>query len=190
MKMLKLTVRDLTRKTVLGGSIPGRRLLADIVSTVPQNPETEHCFLDFAEVQIATASYLRESVLAFRKWALERTPPLYLVVANANHDILEELEIVLNTQGEAMWVCSMDKLDRVSDARVIGKLDEIQQRTFELVQARGEVDAPSLSREIFDGGRVAQTAWNNRLATLASRGLLLERQSGKSKTYKLLLEAM
>jgi hypothetical protein len=35
---------------------------------------------------------------------------------------------------------------------------------------------------------VGPTAWNNRLSNLASRGLLIERRGGKTKTFAPVLE--
>ena len=35
---------------------------------------------------------------------------------------------------------------------------------------------------------LAPTAWNNRLSSLAARGLLIERRSGKTKTFAPVLE--
>lgn len=185
---MTLDIYHLAGKKVLGGSIPGRQLFSELISRVPSSTNSEACFLDFAKIQLATGSYLRESVLALQRWGLDRKPSLFAVVANANSDILEELEFVLADCGGAIWVCALGKDSRIGSCNVIGKFDEIQRQTFELVRARGEVDAPTLARETVNGRRVNQTAWNNRLAALASRGLLTERQNNKTKIYRLVLE--
>ncbi len=186
--MLILDIKDLAGKQVLGGSIPGRQLFAKLISRVASGPSPGACFLDFARIQLATGSYLRESVLAFQRWGIDRKLSLFAVLANANSDILEELEFVLADCGGAIWVCTLKRDGRISNCRVIGKFDEIQRQTFELVRTRGEVDAPTLARETINGRRVNQTAWNNRLAALGSRGLLTVRQNNKTKIYRLALE--
>jgi hypothetical protein len=185
--MMIVEIKKLVGKQVLGGSIPGRQLFGKLVSHVASGPNSEACFLDFAKIQLATGSYLREGVLAFQKWGIDRNPSLFAVVANANSEILEELEFVLADCGGAIWICTVEK-GQIGHCRAIGKFDDIQLQTFELVRTRGEVDAPSLARETINGLRVNQTAWNNRLASLASRGLLMERQQNKTKIYRLVLE--
>jgi len=188
MKRMTLDIRILTAKEVLGGSIQGRQLLGQLIEHAADDPDFEVCVLDFSRIQLATASYLRESVLAFQRWGIDRRFPFSTVLANVNSDVLEELELVLTDCGGAIWVCTLGKDDKIGDSKAIGKFDEIQRQTFELVRSRGEVDAPTLAREDANGTKVNQTAWNNRLAALASRGLLLERRRNKTKIYRLVLE--
>lgn len=72
---------------------------------------------------------------------------------------------------------------------LIGQLDPKQRRTFELVQQRRETDAGELMRDFSDTERLkSPTAWNNRLASLASLGLVAEVSQGRSKRYKLVFE--
>lgn len=185
---LTIDIKGLAGRQVLGGSIPGRQLFGKLISHVASGQNSEaSCFLDFAKIQLATGSHLRESILAFQRWGIDRKPPLFAIVANANSEILEELEFVLADCGGAIWVCTLER-GRIGGCRAIGRFDQIQRQTFELVRERGEVDAPTLARETINGRKTNQTAWNNRLAALASRGLLTQRQQNKTKVYRLLLE--
>jgi hypothetical protein len=69
-------------QTVLSGAIPGRRLLSALIAATP-SPETPvPAFLDFSGVEVATASFLRESVISFRDYARLSLPNIYPVVAN------------------------------------------------------------------------------------------------------------
>jgi hypothetical protein len=186
-KILTIDIKELAGKNVLGGSIPGQLLFGKLISRVTSGKDSEPFFLDFGKIQLATSSYLRESVLAFQRWGIDRKPPLFASIANVNSETQEELAVALADSGGAIWVCTLAR-GRIVSSGVIGKFDQMQRETFELVRARGEVDAPSLARETINGRRVSQTAWNNRLAALASRGVLMERQQSKTKIYRLVLE--
>jgi len=66
-----------------------------------------------------------------------------------------------------------------------GKLDPKQRLTFELVHERGETDASELMRAYGDREHLRHTtAWNNRLAALVGRGLLMEITQGRAKRYR------
>ena len=62
--------------------------------------------------------------------------------------------------------------------------------TFDLVQERGETDAGELMRDHGEKEGVKQTAWNNRLASLAGLGLVIEIAQGRAKRYKPLFEGV
>jgi hypothetical protein len=55
--------------------------------------------------------------------------------------------------------------------------------TFEIVYQHGETDAGELMRKNDDGLKHT-TAWNNRLSSLASMGLIMEVSRGRSKRYR------
>jgi hypothetical protein len=56
------------------------------------------------------------------------------------------------------------------------------------VKEAKEVDATTLARayEVKEGIQV--TGWNNRLTSLAAKGLLMEIKRGRSKVYRTVLE--
>ncbi|NJO33858.1 MAG: hypothetical protein HC869_12650 [Rhodospirillales bacterium] len=51
----------------------------------------------------------------------------------------------------------------------------------------GAITAPELAARFSHQG-IGPTAWNNRLSALATKGLLVERKQGKSKSFSPLLE--
>jgi hypothetical protein len=61
--------------------------------------------------------------------------------------------------------------------------DPKQKLTFEAVSERGETDAGELMRQNGEGLKHA-TAWNNRLSSLATMGLIVEISRGRSKRYR------
>jgi hypothetical protein len=174
-------------QTVLSGAIPGRRLLSVLIAETPSAETPVPAFLDFGGVELATASFLRESVIGFRDYARLSLPNVYPAVANLAAAVAEELHFIVRTRGDVIWSCELDPKDQVVSARLIGDLDPAQRITFDAVQKVGEISAPELATR-FAEARIGPTAWNNRLSALASKGLLIERRQGKCKSFSPLLE--
>ncbi len=172
---------------MLGGAITGRRALAKLVERTEANPaKPEEIYLDFEGVEVATASFLREAVFAFRDAIRRDRPNYYPVIANANELIADELKVLLGTRGDALMLCTLDGSGKPSNPRLLGDLEDKQKATFDLVQ-RGETDASQLMKEHGEAEGVKQTAFNNRLAALAVLGLIKEVTEGRSKRYRPLL---
>ena len=186
---MRIKIQTLAKnESILGGAPNGRRLFVALIQNLIPPAEPEAYFLDFAGVQLATSSFLRESVLAFRDFVRKQNPNVYPVIANAVEAIREELEILLDVRADALWACELTEEQQVRHPKLIGTLDPMQRATFDLVVAHPEVDAPTLAREHGRAHRVGTTAWNNRLAALAAKGLVVERSAGRSKIYRSLLE--
>jgi hypothetical protein len=181
--MLELSDGD---RHVLAGVLSGRKVLAKLVERCSKEPDQpEPVFLDFKGVEVATASFLRESVLAFRDSVRRRRSNLYPVIANAGDLVADELKLLVTAQGNALMLCSLDDNGRPSEQRLLGDLDPKQRLTFDLVRERGETDAAELMREYGEREKTkVQTAWNNRLSALAALGLLVELSQGRAKRYR------
>ena len=136
---------------------------------------------------MATASFLRESVIGFRDYARRSLPSLYPVVANLSVAVAEELEFFVRARGDALLACDLDTNGAVIAPRLIGELDPAQRATFDAVREGGAVSAPGLAQRYADA-RIGSTAWNNRLSALASKGLLVERRLGRAKSFSSVLE--
>lgn len=185
---MRLSINEMAeRRNVLAGSASGRKLLAALIAATPSADVPEAVFLDFAGVQVATSSFLRESVIGFRDFARSSLQNIYPVVANAEPAVIEELEFFARHRGDVLWCCLLDKDQVVSNARIIGELDPIQRATFDTVAHLGAATAPELAAQS-EGDGIGPTAWNNRLAALAAKGLLVERRGGKTKSFSPLLE--
>ena len=172
---------------VLSGAVAGRRLLSALIADTPSADAPTCSFLDFSGVEVATASFLRESVIAFRDYARQSLPNIYPAVANLNLVVAEELDFYVRSRGDALWGCHLDSEGTVMAARLIGDLDPTQRATFNAVLDSGTISAPELALRFADAD-IVPTAWNNRLSALASKGLLVERRLGKSKSFSPLLE--
>ena len=172
---------------VLAGALHGRKILAKLVELTGEEPASpEPVFLDFEGVSVATASFLRETVLAFRDAVRRRRSNFYPVVANASDLVGDELRILVEQHGDALMLCSLDRRGEPKEPRLIGDLDPKQRITFNLVCERGETDAAELMREHGKSEKreVGQTAWNNRLAALAGLGLIVEMSQCRAKRYR------
>jgi hypothetical protein len=188
---MRIRMRDLADGDgrVLAGAINGRKAVArllELTAREPDQPDT--VFLDFEGVDVATASFLRESVLAFRDAVRRRRSNLYPAIANASDLVADELRLLVAPHGNALMLCSLDENGQPHEPRLAGELDPKQRLTFDLVSERGETDAGELMRE-HGGSEKTQTVWNNRLASLTNLGLLVELSQGRSKRYRPLFAA-
>jgi hypothetical protein len=176
---------------ILSGALRGQDLLARLLREIALEPTSpEALFLDFTGIEVATASFLRESVLSFRDIVRGRRSMIYPVIVNANDAVREDLTELVKSRGGVLLTCQLADDGTVSDSRLIGDLDPKQQLTFDLVRQRGETDAGELMRECGTKETVGSTAWNNRLSSLVALGLIIELSYGRTKRYKPLLQGV
>lgn len=177
---------------VLAGAQTGKAALNELLSATSKEPgESQVLFLDFNGIEVATASFLRECVIVFRDIIRTRRSRFYPVVSNASILVREELDGLLRARGDAMMSCDRSAGGSVSAISLLGELDPKQKLTFELVGQLGETDASSLMRDYGESEGVKHaTAWNNRLTSLASLGLIIEQSQGRSKRYRPLFEGV
>jgi hypothetical protein len=175
-------------RRVLAGAQAGRDLFAALVANTPASTEPTAWFLDFSGIEVATSSFLRESVIAYRDYTHTSRKNIYPVVANAKPAVLEELEFFLNQRRDAFWCCTLDAAGNCSNARVLGELDPIEKVTLQLVAQMGTASAPELATRERDASKIGPTGWNNRLASLGSKRLIVEHRTGKTKLFNALLE--
>ena len=167
---------------LLAGMPMGRKFLARLIEAAPEPPSPVAAFLDFGGVTVATASFLREGPVAFRDWARTRGSNLYPVIANASETVLDELTVFLDAITDAMLACSLTDEGAVRGVRLIGTLEEKQHVAFDLMVKERDSTAVELAR--ISRERVGPTTWNNRLAALAAKGLLMESSLGRTKQFK------
>lgn len=186
---MKLSIQFLAggQSHVLAGSAAGRKLLAALIESTPAVTAPEKIFLDFAGIDVATVSYLRESVIGYRDFTRAARQNIYPIVANPTPAVVEELEHLLNARNDALWCCRIDAEDRITSYHVLGELDPAQRQTFDKVRELGSSTAPQLA-DRFPDLAIGTTAWNNRLSGLAAKGLLVETRQGKTKTFRPVLE--
>ncbi len=174
---------------VLAGSLDGQRAFTDLLQKTQIPAEPEVYFLDFQGIEVATTSFLRDSIVAYRNHARSAWPTVYPVCANLVHRVREEFESFLIERKDAFVICSIDSEARIENVQITGKVEGKQGIALSSVLEMGEVDAPALRRRHKDE-EVAPTAWNNRLGALVTKGLLIEVGSGRNKRYRPVLESM
>lgn len=178
-----------TGSATLAGSAMGRQMLAKLIENTKPVAQPTIAFLDFNGVDIATGSFLREAVMGFRDFCRNAAGTIYPVVANANPTIEEELATYLRGRNDAIWSCSIDADGRAVNPHILGELDTTQLNTIQLIGKHHPVSAPELAK-LRPDDNVGPTAWNNRLATLAAKGMLKEVRHGKIKLFSPVMEAI
>ena len=185
-KRIALSTFDSGRTGVFAGSVKGKQVFSALV-TQTNTPDTPtRLLLDFTNVDIATGSFLRESVCAFRTHARTQWPFLYPMVANASASIIEELGMCLEPRSDAMIAVTLSASGEISIPSIVGLLDGKQRETMFIVINQREVDAPTLALNSKDSA----TSWNNRLAALVLKGLIVEQSLGRSKRYFPVVEGL
>lgn len=185
---MHILMRDLGESEILAGALNGKKVLGKLMERISSEPDDpERVFLDFQGIEVATASFLRECILEFRNTVRRRRSNFYPVVANANETVTEELSILLAPQRDVLLLCTVDDHEIASSPRFAGDLEPKQRITFDLIQKLGKTDAGELMRKSTDD-TIGQTAWNNRLTSLARLGIVIELSHGRAKSYRPLLE--
>lgn len=169
---------------VLSGARMGRLLVGNLLAKLGPEPKVATpLVLDFRGVQYATSSFLREAVVGLRNFLRDRESNFFLLVGNANIEIQEELGGLLDDHADAVLVCELGRKRQPQNVHPLGRLEGVQQRTFDLVLRHGDTSAVDLCR-LHPEDRVAATAWNNRLTSLWEKRLVVETQLGRSKRYR------
>ncbi len=89
-----------------------------------------------------------------------------------------------------MVACSISGSEIARQVRLLGRLESKQLKTLHAVILLGEVDAAGLATRYRVEEDIKPTAWNNRLSALAAKGLLIEKQRGRTKLYRPVLEGL
>src|SRR5580658_7310564 len=122
--IMRIHMRKLGNAGVLAGAINGRRVQAKLLELTDKEPAVpEPVFLDFTGVDVATASFLRETVLDYRDAIRRRRSNFYPVVANANQVVEDELKVLVASDADVLMLCLLDENDQPQQPRLLGKLD-------------------------------------------------------------------
>ena len=183
----RINIFELAGISVLSGATRGQQFLSKLISTARRAGQPEPLFLDFAGIDLMTSSFFRAGLLPFRNYCVEKLG-LYPVLANISEDTLDEIDLVLAPIRDAVILCRLNAKERVSEARIFGILDEKQRLTFEAVVEAKEADAGILKHRFRKSDEIGITGWNNRLAALVAKGLLIETPKGRGKVYRPVLE--
>lgn len=190
MKKLIIPILNPGEEPVLAGRLTGKRAFIRALEQLPELTKPTLVLLDFLNVDLATSSYLSEAILPLRDHLCLRHPPGYVVAANLTEMVNEELEELLRRSGDAVLTCNVDTDGQISNVQLCGKLDDKLKETFTLVNRKRETSAVELHAESKKVEVVGATAWNNRLASLAAKSLIVEILQGRTKKYRPVLEVV
>jgi len=188
MKKLELPMLNPGEEPILAGRLAGKRAFLAAMEKLPDFAEPTLVVMDFGGVDLATSSFLSEAVLPLRDHLRLRRHPGYVVVANLKDEVREEIEEMLRRSGDALLTCTTGVDGCIENIQLCGKLEDKLQETLTLVARKGETTAAQLHEEFRTFDSVGATAWNNRLAALASKSLVVEILRGRTKKYRPVLE--
>lgn len=179
-----LPLRDLTASfSSLTGVSRARKLLASLIARTADEQPKGVLILDFDGVGDASASFLRESILAYRDWARAYEPELYPVLANISDAVREEFNTLLRDRGQAMPGCRLDAAGEPVEAEVLGALELGLSETLAMVRERGTVTLEDLRQ----ASEAKSTTLSNRIASLIRQGFVVTTQEPKRRAYSFVL---
>jgi hypothetical protein len=190
MRYATIDMRTVGGEAILSGATAGKAAFLAVFEKAQIEPDDPSpLLLDFSAIEVATASYLREAVFALKSYLRTTGSKFYPVVANVNNTVREELGVIAEAKGDVLIAVETSKSGAVKRQTIIGSLDPKQATTFERVNALKRTDAGSLMEKFgSEENTTSTTAWNNRLAALVARGLILEYSRGRAKFYQPLFE--
>lgn len=177
--MLLKVIEFADNLSVLSGSQEGRATALRLAERAAANPDDVLLVLDFQNVRVATASFLREAVLGLRQ--LLTDPDRLVAITNCAPQILEDFSVLLAARQECLAAVEIQKSEKLS-IQILGALDLRLQKCFRLLADEGEATAPALAK-LSPKEKIGITGWNNRLATLANLGLAIAVKDGRTKLY-------
>ena len=182
MNSLILPLQELTVDfPSLTGVSRARRLLATLIVWTADHAPKGTLILDFTGVGDASASFLRESILAFRDYVRAYQPEVFPVLANLAAEVSEEFDTLLKDRGEAMPRCRLDTAGAPFDAEVLGVLEPGLSQTLEIIRTRGQLALGDLPSE------TKPTTWSNRIASLIRQGFVVPIREPNKRVYRFVL---
>jgi hypothetical protein len=182
-----LSVRTACGRADLLGIASGKAALPKLAAAADAL-SPEHCvLLDFAEIEMVTASAARESVLRLIAHLADRK--CLAVLVNMNAETRDDIEFAAQAGRQIIVTATSVGEHGPADLKLYGPVDDKIKETLALVSKLGETDAKG-ANDAHIGSTIGATAWNNRLATLAQIRLLKERKVGKTKYYSLALKGL
>jgi hypothetical protein len=188
MKTVRISMLKAGSEPILAGRLSGQRTFVAALEQLPELIEPALVVLDFKGVALATSSYLSAVLIPLRDHLRLRRQPGYAIAVNLSEKVREEVDEMLRRSGEVFLTCAMDAGGQISCVELCGKLDEKLEETLKLVTRKRETTAAQLHEESLDP--VGATAWNNRLASLAAKSLVVEILQGRTKRYRPVLEVV
>ena len=180
--MTILPLRELTAEFAsLTGVARARQLLAKLISWTADESPKGTLILDFTGITYASASFLREAILAFRDYVRSYQPDVFPVLANIADTVREEFDTLLKDRREAMPACRLDDAGQPVEATIIGMLEPSLSHTLEMIRERGQLALGDLPTD------TKATTWSNRIASLIRQGFIVPIPELNKRVYRFVL---
>ncbi len=163
----------------LQGRLHGRRDFARLCELLSAEPPGAVVFLDFAQVDLVTGSWLNAALVPLLRWAADERNDLFPVIINARPEWLDDLALVAEFAHQCYLLGEGQTPRR---AVLVGSLDPGQRTTLEALLEVAEATGAELERQR-PGDGVKATAWNNRLRDLYEKRLLRRVRHGREQRY-------
>lgn len=168
----------------LTGVSRARQLLAKLITWTAEESPKGTLILDFNGVGDASASFLRESILAFRDYARAYQPELFPVLANISDAVREEFNTLLKDRGEAMPGCRLDAAGIPVEPEILGILEPGLSQTLEMIRERGQMTLGDFTAA---AAAIKATTWSNRVASLIKQGFVVPSPEPNKRVYRFVL---
>ena len=182
-------IRALSNEETLAGAGSGQAFFSKLADAVKDVPRDSVVALNFAKVDIVTASFFRSAFRAFRDYARAELR-IYPVFTNVNVATREEIGFFAEGSGDVFVLATLGKDGQLKSPLALGRLDEKQSRALRAIANLGEADAGQLREAFPETPVVSSAAWSNRLAVLSAKGLVMERLEGRAKKFKPIIEGL
>lgn len=186
---LIVEVRHLYGKATLAGSINGASFFPKMLEATAGVSRDSVVVFDLKRVDLVTASFFRAAFMAYRDH-VRSAVSLYPVIANANAATKEEAAFFVESANDAFVFATLTKSGELAAPVVLGKLDDKQEKTLSALVKLKEADARQLLEKYPEIPPVSSAAWSNRLASLAGKGIVVERLEGRTKKYRPIIEGI
>lgn len=143
--------------------------------------------LDFADVSLATVSWLREGPIGLLTRLAQLESGVVLVIANATPLVREEIVVALGARRCVMLAARVTTDLQASEPELLGGLDDALDETLKAILDLPEFDAKALTERV---SMLGLSAANNRLANLEAHGVLASERRGRSRVYRLTMDGM
>lgn len=174
----------LARSTELAGATDGQAWFFQ-ARTLVDEMKAGICRVDFADIRIATVSWLREAVIGLNRYVRSLRPDLKLVLAGLSPLVYEELRVALDATGQVAIIDESTPGGPAVEPTLVGHLDLALREAFRAIEGKQEFDASTVCDSV---PRLALSAANNRLAALEDKGVLVSERRGRSRVYRTVLE--
>ncbi len=183
---MRVSVKELSKSTPhLAGATNGEQHLGRIAEWLDADDET--VLFDFTGIETATSSYLKALLFAFfeetqRSGSGVNLKPAFPVLVRIPAIVSEEVSQLASFAGRQLVEGVKVHEEEILVGRLHGNLEPALDATLKALIGKGSATATDLHADA--DGRIAITAWNNRLADLYAKRLAKRRRVGKQWIYE------